>query len=460
MPEPGERAAAAAATAARLAPLLLALASPYAAPLAANPCQDKQWIDTPVVALSLLPAGGEANPLNRPNGIDGIGGTGRGKDEDGIGGTGRGGDSDGVGGTGRRLPEAGSELGFVGVIAGFASICVNGQEIHYGPETAITIDGRAGKAAQLDLGQMVSVAAGTRQGEHHASRIDVYNTLSGPLQAIGPGGELRILGQTLYAAGNTVDLAGLAVGDHLTANGSRQPGGDIMLTRLEPAPGRDEVSLAGPVTQVDGATFKIFDLTIRAGAVSAPTPRLGQEVFVRGKLVAGTLEADTVTIDPQLNFGNAVRRLELQGHIRHIRSTGGAGRLNVGGADIRLDAATTVDGAELKTLGEGSRIKVSATIEAGGAIVADRIRIERPAGRADRPPPPDGAERNAPRRGNDRDAPEPGAVPLRPEPPLRPDRAARGAETDRPRPEMLRPGMLRPETMRPIRAERPNPRSP
>ena len=126
-----------------------------------NPCLEKRWVESPVIARS------------SGHGGDGMGGTGRSKDEDGIGGTGRSTGSEGIGGTGRSPAESGSgsarDFGFIGVIAGFASICVNGQEIHFDPATAIQIDGKAASAAQLSLGQMVSVAAEARRSDPGSS---------------------------------------------------------------------------------------------------------------------------------------------------------------------------------------------------------------------------------------------------------------------------------------------------
>ncbi|MBV5277370.1 hypothetical protein JZU56_06210, partial [bacterium] len=96
----------------------------------------------------------------------------------------------------------------------------------------------------------------------------------------------------------------------------------------------------------------------------------------------------------------------------------------------------------------GLRIKVSATIEADGHIVAERIRIERPPKRPNNLAPLGNLERNAPPRGSEGVdnglpslRPEP---PMRPEPPIRPDRPVRGAELERPRPELVRPEIVRP----------------
>ena len=173
--------------------------------------------------------------------------------------------------------------------------------------------------------------------------------------------------------------------------------------------------------------------------------------------MAGTIQADTLVISPQLSFGDAVRRLDLQGHIRRID---GIDRMNVGGTDIRLDSTAERNPQNIKGLSEGVRVKISAKIEADGRIVAEQIRIERPASRADRLPPPDNPDRNTPRRGNERDGLDNAALPpptMRSDLlilPTRPDRPARGAELDRPSADMVRPEIVRP--LRPMRPDRPD----
>ncbi len=456
-------------------PLLLsalgaALGAALAEPAGAQPCQEKQWIDHPVMARSLAQGSEGIGGTGRgPGGSgkgsgsgDGIGGTGRGEGSEGIGGTGH---SEGIGGTGRsadeaaRLAAAETETAFIGVIAGFASICVNGQEIHFGPASIIRIDGKNSDATHLDLGQMVAVdaiASSTQAGEYYARRIEIFNTLRGPVEQIDAAqGRLRVLGQTLLAGEHGIGgigLADFALGESVIANGSRLPNGDLLLTRLERAPNDGEVSLLGPVTQLAGDTFKIHETTIHASPALAATLRLGQEVLVRGRegAGAGRIEADSVIRDPQLQFGDTVRRLDLQGHIRRLD---GRQRINVGGAEIEL-GATKLDAAELSALSAGLRVKVAASIGADGRIVAEGIRIARPAGRTDSqpPPPPGGPEHNPPRKGNERDGVENGPPPPRADLPLplvfparpnRPDSAARGAEIERPRADVLRPDLMR-----------------
>src|SRR6185369_1727263 len=118
-------------------------------------------------------------------GRPGLGGTGI--SNGGVGGTGI--SSGGIGGT-----------GIVGVITGFASICVNGVEVHYGADTPVVADGRQGRAGDLAVGQVVAVSASGQGAQVAARRIALIHVLVGPVRAVDAAtGRLEILGQVVLA---------------------------------------------------------------------------------------------------------------------------------------------------------------------------------------------------------------------------------------------------------------------
>lgn len=93
------------------------------------------------IVLVLLASSANAGVCNSGiggtgNQKDGIGGTGQ-QAHDGIGGTGISADS-GIGGTGQQAQEGIGGTGIIGVITGFASVCVNGLEILYDTEMTST----------------------------------------------------------------------------------------------------------------------------------------------------------------------------------------------------------------------------------------------------------------------------------------------------------------------------------
>ena len=88
----------------------------------------------------------------------------------------------GIGGTGIT-----ASAGVVGVVTGFASICVNGSEVHYRTDTPVEVDGRQGAARDLERGQVVRVdATQISAEEYRATRIAVLEALIGPVTQIDP----------------------------------------------------------------------------------------------------------------------------------------------------------------------------------------------------------------------------------------------------------------------------------
>jgi hypothetical protein len=125
----------------------------------------------------------------------GIGGTGAA--QSGIGGTGL--HDGGMGGTGNIADDGGiGGTGIVGVITGFASICVNGIEIQYSSGTTISMDGQPTTARELAVGQVVAARALGTGDKLTARNIAVIHAAIGPVSHFdATKGEMQVLGQTV-----------------------------------------------------------------------------------------------------------------------------------------------------------------------------------------------------------------------------------------------------------------------
>jgi hypothetical protein len=380
---------------------------------AANVCEGKRWVAAPVYALGDSSGIGGTGRSNDNSGLggtghgdgsgiggtghgdnSGIGGTGHGGDDEGIGGTGHGGDGmggtgavasgargdEGIGGTGHGPADGPGALahddhgmggtGIVGVIAGFGSICVNGLELHYDTATPTSMDGSPTRTANLALGQAVSVRVGRVGGKFQAREIAVLNTVSGRVQQVNAAtGTVRILGQTLHLPG----LVAVHTGEWLTASGSRLADGSILPTRVARQTGSKLEAVMGPVGTVNGQSFRIGQLEVRT-AVGQPTPAPGAEVLVRGRTEHGVFQAESVLTQPRTAFRAVVGHLDIQGYVRQADSHS----LNVDGVTIALPLGHVVSNAGQNGPAAGSRVEVSARVEADGRIVAERLTLERP----------------------------------------------------------------------------------
>lgn len=249
----------------------------------------------------------------------GIGGTGvrvAGGQDRGIGGTGVYADR-GIGGTG---VQAGGHTGIVGVITGFASVCLAGQEVQYAPGQSVLVDGHAAGPEALRAGQVAAVEAvgGPRP---MAVTLMVRHEVSGRVEAIEPSGALRVAGQVVrpppvqavVQAG--VPLSGAPVGSWLMVSGFHLQDGSIAATRLD-LRGPGETLIRGIMRNERGRLW-IGLVEVRPGRLQFREP--GVPVLAVGRLNDGVLEADTVEpdgllLDPGVYFGPRVGVLIVEGY--------------------------------------------------------------------------------------------------------------------------------------------------
>lgn len=260
---------------------------------AGNPCEAKRWNGRAVLALN---QGGTEDY--------GIGGTGHGPEDYGIGGTGHGPEDYGIGGTGHAGEGIGG-TGIVGVVAGFASICVNGLEIHYSAATPTLLDGVRARPEILALGQIVAVGATELgDGEYRAESISILNAVVGEVESV-TGESLKLLGQQVR-----LDVSeGIRPGMRLAVAGERLADGTIQATRVAPAAADAADSVLGVADQVEPGRFFLGGLEVRVDPERTPVP--GEEVLVRGRLRDGVLRGEQVIQRPLRDFPRTGKHLEL-----------------------------------------------------------------------------------------------------------------------------------------------------
>lgn len=292
--------------------------------------------------------GGTGAPLaGMPGGMGGTGDQARG----GVGGTGAPADG-GIGGT-----------GIVGTITGFASICVNGVEVHYDAAVPVSENGVEASPARLAVGQVVAVEAAGSDGGLKAERIAILNAYEGPLTSPGiVGDSARVMGQQVrLAPGARVDQA-LRGGDRVRVSGLRNAAGEVVATRIERAAGLREDSAIGPLDAL-GA--------LQGLPLTGAGHGRGAEVLVRGAWRDGRLDVALRAEDPSVPFAGRVRNAVIEGLVSAV----GERELRVGGFHAQLGDGTRFAGGDRSQLAADRRVRIHGTFLGPREIRAARVEL-------------------------------------------------------------------------------------
>jgi hypothetical protein len=309
----------------------------------------------------------------------------------------------GIGGTGVLADAVAPEgergiggTGIVGVVTGFASICVNGLHVAYDP--AIPVDFADGVAtpAALRVGQVVVVRAEGPEGALRARRIAVRHELAGLVEAVEEGA-IRVAGQRVSTAGAWPAGRAWAVGDAVLVSGLWAPDGSLTATRIDPRPAGGESLVMGRLTRGPGGP-RIGNLRLRPApglALPPDGPVVARGRVADGVLLADSVEPDRLMRDPPAFLGTARVLMEAQ--------------VGFGGGRMLLGPGLSVSAGPGMGPGLAGRRVVELRGGAGGSLSASGLRggMDLPgagparAPRGERAPVPD--RRFETRRGLERD---------------------------------------------------------
>ena len=204
-------------------------------------------------------------------------------------------DPGGIGGTGLR---AETDLGILGVVSAFASICVNGVEVHYDAATAVSLNGEPASPAQLALGQLVLVRATGSGVQARARSIDIVAAAVGPVSVVDAASStLEIQGRAVRVQPTTVFGEGLPSaselrpGQTLRVSGLPAPDGSLVATRIDVAAGAKPMLLArtpdlGPGRfVVQGYVSDVEPQGVRVGGIAFNAPPEISRELQRDRLV-------------------------------------------------------------------------------------------------------------------------------------------------------------------------------
>lgn len=311
--------------------------------------------------------GGTGAPLNR-----GMGGTG--SPESGMGGTGileRG----GLGGTGivsdnaAILPDdAGGGIAIMGVITGFASICVNGEEVHYENATPVYSNGQPAKLGNLAVGKTVMLKAERVNGRLNARAIGLYDAVAGPVGRIDIARQqMQVMGQTVKM--NTQMMQQVKdVGSNATVSvsGHRLDTGEIIATRVDTVQGTSANTM-GVVTNITKNSMSVNGTKVNVSdAKLLENLKVGSEVRVSGEWSGSALKVNRVDAQPTQRLVNRADSAILEGYVR----------IENGGGKLSGSALSFTQGdARAKEMerSNGKLVKVELRRTAGGSWVYDKV---------------------------------------------------------------------------------------
>ena len=246
---------------------------------------------------------------------DGLGGTGHSVDE-GMGGTGHGLD-EGVGGTGRSVQDGtggtGQKLAVIGIITGFASVCVNGIEVHYDDNTQVNINGVQSTPAGLMTGQLVSMAAEKTPKGWSATRINTQDAVSGPVTKVIGANRVEVAGQLVNLPNKLDGVPKIGLGQSLRVQGLRAANGEIVATSVTQSNSR-QIVITGKLDKRTNGSLGIGNMQID-GLTTQANP--GEFVSVTGEMTNGRLRVTqanrTLAVDAgaqQLSIQSAVQSVK------------------------------------------------------------------------------------------------------------------------------------------------------
>ncbi|UBU63049.1 DUF5666 domain-containing protein [Acidithiobacillus ferrooxidans] len=313
---------------------------------------------------------------------DGIGGTGI--HPGGIGGTGI--HSGGIGGTGIQPGGiGGTGITALGVIQRFGSIYVNGQEYALTPQTRYSIDGAAGTAKDLHLGDRVTVQAAA-DGRAIAQEVRVEHAVIGRVTEVDAAKrQLAILGETIQAGKRTpitmhdsdqsLPFTALKVGDVVSISGLDRGNGHWLATairRLYPgdtAPARVPLLLRGQVDALypDRDTLEVGATKLKVNGALLRAIQVGQSVVVRGEYADGRAQVESVT-PTALAAQNVGNRVSLVGYLAR-----GDNGWTTHGISLVEGPHTLYENGDAANMRAGSMVAISGEVKAPGVIAVESI---------------------------------------------------------------------------------------
>ena len=313
---------------------------------------------------------------------NGFGGTGMTADG-GMGGTGVSTEHGGFGGTGDAvatslLPkDTQGGVAIIGVVTGFASICVNGEEVFYDKNTPVYDNGMAARLSSLATGKMVMLKADRVDGQLRARSIGLFDAVAGPVERIDTKlNQMQVMGQTVRLSQSIKqETKGLSLNTSVRVSGHRLDNGEIVATRVDIVKtDATAASTIGLVTSVDhdsmvvnGTRVQLVNTNITNKNVFDKI-KVGNEVRVSGAWDGRAMKVDRVESQPITNSINRADTAIVEGFVR----LGHENIMHLDGTDIQASQGNTSYSGIEKS--HGKVVKIEMRRDNKGHWVCDNLK--------------------------------------------------------------------------------------
>lgn len=279
----------------------------------------------------------------------------------------------GIGGTGDSLPayallptDAAGNIGIMGVVTGFASICVNGEEVQYESSTPIYDNGKVARLADLAVGKTVMLTASKVDGNLHAKAIGLFNAVTGPVQGVDVARQqIKVMGQTVRVNQTIArELAAAKLGAVVRVSGYRLDNGNVVASRVDLVSDTAKANTLGMVTGIARDGFVVNGTKVSvANRQLLENVKVGSEVQVSGSWSNGALKAGHVETQPINKVVNLVDSAIMEGYVRQQ----GKDSLSISGTEV-----TAVQGDSLNKF-KDKLVKIELRRNNSGKWVAEKI---------------------------------------------------------------------------------------
>lgn len=282
----------------------------------------------------------------------------------------------GFGGTGmvadnlELLPnDAQGGIAIMGVVTGFASICVNGEEVHYDNSTPVFSNGKPAKLGYLAVGKTVMLKAERVNNRLNAKAIGLYDAVSGPMSGLDiTRQQMHVMGQTVRMNAQVLQQAqAIRANVAVSVSGHRLATGEIVATRVDPIESTS-ASTIGVVTALGSNGFNINGTKVNVmDAKLLNNLKVGSEVRVSGSWSGDVLKANQVDNQPTQRLISRADSAILEGYV--------SANANSGGKLLGSELSFTQGNARSKELEQsnGKLVKIELRRNERGDWVYDKV---------------------------------------------------------------------------------------